>query len=45
MSKQQITFNVELRERTGTGGARAARKQGLVPGVLYGGGQARWRSA
>ena len=38
MSKQQITFNVELRERIGTGGARAARKEGLVPGVLYGGG-------
>nr|WP_321361624.1 50S ribosomal protein L25/general stress protein Ctc [uncultured Hyphomonas sp.] len=38
MSKQQISFNVELRERTGSGGARAARKQGLVPGVLYGGG-------
>jgi large subunit ribosomal protein L25 len=39
MSKQQITFNIELRERIGSGGARAARKQGLVPGVLYGGGQ------
>ncbi len=38
MSKQQISFNVELRERIGSGGARAARKQGLVPGVLYGGG-------
>ena len=37
MSKQKITFNVELRERVGTGGAREARKQGLVPGVLYGG--------
>ena len=40
MSKQQITFNVEVRERVGTGGAREARKQGLVPGVLYGGGMA-----
>ena len=39
MSKQQITFNVEVRERVGTGGAREARNQGLVPGVLYGGGQ------
>ena len=39
MSKQKITFNVELRERIGTGGARAARKEGLVPGVLYGGGE------
>jgi len=38
MSKKQITFNVVLRERTGTGGAREARNAGLVPGVLYGGG-------
>ena len=36
---QQITFNVELRERTGKGGAREARRNGLVPGVLYGGTQ------
>ena len=39
MSKSQIIFNVEVRERTGTGGAREARKNGLVPGVLYGGGE------
>jgi large subunit ribosomal protein L25 len=32
-----IVLNVEKRERTGTGGARATRKSGLVPGVLYGG--------
>lgn len=32
-----IVLNVEVRERTGTGGARAARRSGLVPGVLYGG--------
>jgi large subunit ribosomal protein L25 len=32
-----ITLNVEVRERTGTGGARDARRQGKVPGVLYGG--------
>lgn len=32
-----IILNVEVRERTGTGGARAARRSGLVPGVLYGG--------
>ncbi|KCZ52662.1 50S ribosomal protein L25/general stress protein Ctc [Hyphomonas pacifica] len=38
MSKPTITFNVELRERVGTGGSRAARREGLVPGVLYGGG-------
>ena len=33
----EIVLNVEVRERTGTGGARAARRAGLVPGVLYGG--------
>ena len=32
-----IVLNVEKRERTGTGSARATRKQGMVPGVLYGG--------
>ena len=32
-----IILNVEVRERTGTGGARAARRSGMVPGVLYGG--------
>jgi len=37
MSKTQIVFNVEVRARVGTGGAREARKNGLVPGVLYGG--------
>ena len=40
MSKKQITFNIELRERTGTGGAREARNNGFVPGVLYGGDEA-----
>jgi large subunit ribosomal protein L25 len=39
MSKANINFNVELRERVGTGGSRAARREGLVPGVLYGGGE------
>ena len=33
----EIVLNVEVRERTGTGGARAARRAGMVPGVLYGG--------
>jgi large subunit ribosomal protein L25 len=33
----EIVLNVEVRERTGTGGARAARRAGLVPGILYGG--------
>lgn len=32
-------FYCEVRERTGTGGAREARRQGWVPGVLYGGDQ------
>ena len=30
-------FYCEVRERIGTGGARAARREGFVPGVLYGG--------
>jgi len=34
-----IVLNVEVRDRTGTGGARAARRDGFVPGVLYGGDQ------
>ncbi len=32
-------FYCEVRERTGTGGARETRRQGWVPGVLYGGDQ------
>lgn len=32
-----IVLNVQSRDRTGTGGARAARREGLVPGVIYGG--------
>ena len=32
-----IVLNVEVRDRTGTGGAREARRQGQVPGILYGG--------
>jgi len=35
-----IVLNVEVRERTGTGGARDTRRAGLVPGVLYGGDKA-----
>ena len=35
-----IVLNVEVRERTGTGGARVARGAGLVPGILYGGDKA-----
>ncbi|MDP3748000.1 MAG: 50S ribosomal protein L25/general stress protein Ctc [Phenylobacterium sp.] len=36
----EIILNVEVRERTGTGGAREARRSGMVPGVLYGGSKA-----
>jgi large subunit ribosomal protein L25 len=35
-----IILNVEVRERSGTGGARETRRAGKVPGVLYGGGKA-----
>ena len=35
----EIVLNVEVRERAGTGGARAARRDGKVPGILYGGQQ------
>mgnify|MGYP001809766316 CR=1 FL=1 len=36
----EIVLNVEVRERTGTGGAREARRGGKVPGILYGGDKA-----
>lgn len=36
----EIILNVEIRDRAGTGGSRETRRQGLVPGVLYGGNQA-----
>lgn len=36
---KDIILEVDVRERTGKGGAREARRQGFVPGVLYGGGQ------
>jgi large subunit ribosomal protein L25 len=35
----EIVLNVEVRESAGTGAARAARREGKVPGVLYGGTQ------
>lgn len=35
----EIVLNVELRQSAGTGGARAVRRAGQVPGVLYGGDQ------
>lgn len=34
-----IVINVEVRENTGTGSARAVRREGKVPGILYGGGK------
>lgn len=36
----EIILNVEVREGAGTGAARAVRREGKVPGVLYGGGKA-----
>jgi large subunit ribosomal protein L25 len=32
-----IVLSVEQRQKTGTGAARATRRSGLIPGVLYGG--------
>jgi large subunit ribosomal protein L25 len=37
MAMADIVLNVEVRDRSGTGGAREARRAGKVPGVLYGG--------
>lgn len=34
-----IVLSVEVRDRTGKGGAREARRNGQIPGVLYGGGK------
>lgn len=31
-----IKFNAQVRERAGKGGSRAARREGLVPAVIYG---------
>lgn len=36
----EIILNVDVREQTGTGGARATRRSGAVPGILYGGDKA-----
>lgn len=40
MTKSNIVLNVDVRERTGRGGAREVRRDGRVPGVLYGGDKA-----
>jgi len=37
---KKIELNVDVRERLGKGGAREARRNNLVPGVLYGGDEA-----
>ena len=34
-----LILTLEVRERTGKGGAREARRNDMVPGVLYGGGK------
>jgi len=34
-----MVLDVVVREETGTGNARAARRNGMVPGVIYGGDQ------
>lgn len=40
MAKPEIVLNVDVRERTGRGGAREVRRTGRVPAVLYGGDKA-----
>jgi large subunit ribosomal protein L25 len=40
MAKSEITLNVDVRARTGKGGAREVRRAGRIPGVLYGGDKA-----
>lgn len=40
MSTANIVLNVDVRERTGRGGAREVRRANRVPGVLYGGDKA-----
>ncbi len=37
---EEIILNVDVRDKTGTGGARSARRDGMVPGILYGGDKA-----
>jgi large subunit ribosomal protein L25 len=37
MAMAEIVLNVEVRERAGTGATRTVRREGKVPGVLYGG--------
>lgn len=37
MAQQTDIFHCEIREKTGSGGARQTRREGWTPGVLYGG--------
>ncbi len=37
---QVRSLKIQARERIGTGGARATRKAGLIPGIVYGGNSA-----
>ena len=37
---QQATINAALRGRTGKGAARTLRREGKIPGVIYGHGRA-----
>ncbi|WP_112320310.1 50S ribosomal protein L25/general stress protein Ctc [Oceanibium sediminis] len=39
MAKETIVLNATARAGTGKGAARSARREGLVPGVIYGGGE------
>ena len=34
-----LTFNAKLREKAGKGAARACRREGRIPAVIYGGKQ------
>ncbi len=34
-----VSFKAETRERTGKGGARALRREGKIPAIIYGGGE------
>ena len=40
MAKSDITLNVDVRARTGKGGARDVRRAGRIPGIIYGGEKA-----
>jgi large subunit ribosomal protein L25 len=40
MAMADIVLNVQVRDRAGTGGSRQTRREGLVPGILYGGDRA-----